>query len=106
MKLFWIVTFILAACGGGSLDVPSTGIVDDYSINEVPVTEQPAAFVSETDVSAPSTLEKKIRKSGIFLSNPRIWTRTTHKSKTSCHGTRRISKMKTNPMTSIAETTN
>jgi hypothetical protein len=64
MKLFWIVTFILAACGGGSLDVPSTGIVDDYSINEVPVTEQPAAFVSETDVSAPSTLEKKIRKSG------------------------------------------
>lgn len=64
MKLFWIVTFIVAACGGGSLEVPSTGIVDDYSIVEVPDTEQPAAFVSETDISAPSTVEKKIRKSG------------------------------------------
>jgi hypothetical protein len=64
MKLFWIVTFILAACGGGSLDIPSNEVIDDDSIIEVPVTGQPAPFASESNLSEPAPVEKKIRKSG------------------------------------------
>lgn len=64
MKLFWIVTFILAACGGGSLEVPTSEMADFEEVLDVPVTGQPAPFASESNLSEPAPVEKKIRKSG------------------------------------------
>lgn len=64
MKLFWIVTFILAACGGGSLEVPTSEIFNDDAIVEVRSTGQPAPSASKSNLEELAPVEKKIRKSG------------------------------------------
>lgn len=64
MKLFWIMTFILAACSGGNFEFSSGESADFEELLDMPITEQAPPPPEEPILEEAGQTEKKLRKSG------------------------------------------